>query len=174
MQRRFCRQRCCAHAKRVQPKQTEERLMPSPKTHPRSPTRLSRRHVVGAGTASMAAILLSGRAPLYAQTPVKKLDFANILGAPDVGGVAMEHFAKEVTARAKGELEVVFHGGTLLTKEMEIMNAVKSSNVATGSPAGHAARGSAARQALLPPCSRRWACCWCLISSRTTPRPTPS
>ena len=113
--------------------------MSSPKTHPRSTMRISRRRLVGAGSAGMAAILLSGRPPVYAQTPVKKFDFANILGAPDVGGVAMELFAKEVTARAKGEIEVVFHGGTLLTKEMEIMNAVKSSNVAIGSPAGAAA-----------------------------------
>jgi len=113
--------------------------MLSPKTQPRSTRRMSRRRVLGVGSASMAAILLSGRPPVYAQTQVKKFDFANILGAPDVGGVAMEFFAKEVTARAKGEIEVVFHGGTLLTKEMEIMNAVKSSNVAIGSPAGAAA-----------------------------------
>src|SRR5262252_1864792 len=113
--------------------------MPSPKTQPRSTRRMSRRRVLGVGSASMAAILLSGRPPLYAQTQVKKFDFANILGAPDVGGVAMEFFAKELNARAKGEIEVVFHGGTLLTKEMEIMNAVKSGNVAIGSPAGAAA-----------------------------------
>ena len=51
----------------------------------------------------------------------------------------MELFAKEITARGKGEVEVRFHGGTLLAKEMEIMNAVKAGNVAIGSPAGAAA-----------------------------------
>ena len=51
----------------------------------------------------------------------------------------MELFAKEVTARSKGELDVRFHGGTLLSKELEIMNAVKVGNVAIGSPAGAAA-----------------------------------
>ena len=102
-------------------------------------TTVSRRRMVAGGSASMAAILLAGRAPVYAQAQPRKLDFANILGAPDVGGIAMEFFAKEITARSKGEIELVFHGGTLLTKEMEIMNAVKSGNVAIGSPAGAAA-----------------------------------
>src|SRR5689334_25316995 len=87
----------------------------------------------------MASILLTGRAPLYAQTQPKKLDFANILGSPDVGGIGMELFAKEATARSNGELDVRFHGGTLLAKELEVMNAVKSGNIAIGSPAGAAA-----------------------------------
>src|SRR5262245_16929756 len=116
----------------------EERTMAAPRTGS-SFTTVSRRRLVAAGSASMAAILLAGRAPAYAQAQPKKLDFANILGAPDVGGIAMEFFAKEVTARSKGEIELVFHGGTLLTKEMEIMNAVKSRNVAIGSTAGAAA-----------------------------------
>jgi tripartite ATP-independent transporter DctP family solute receptor len=95
--------------------------------------------MVGAAAGSMASILLAGRAPVFAQAQSKKLDFANILGAPDVGGVAMDFFAREVNARSKGEVEIRFHGGTLLTKEIEIMNAVKSGNVAIGSPAGAAA-----------------------------------
>jgi TRAP-type transport system periplasmic protein len=99
----------------------------------------SRRRIVAAGSAGMASILLTGRAPLYAQTQPKKLDFANILGSPDVGGIGMELFAKEATARSNGELDVRFHGGTLLAKELEVMNAVKSGNIAIGSPAGAAA-----------------------------------
>jgi tripartite ATP-independent transporter DctP family solute receptor len=47
--------------------------------------------------------------------------------------------AQEITKRSKGELEVEFYGGTLLSKELEIMNAVKSGNVAMGDPAGAAA-----------------------------------
>jgi TRAP-type transport system periplasmic protein len=101
-------------------------------------TAVSRRGLLQAG-AGMAGILAAGRAPLYAQTPAKKLDFANIIPPPDVGAIGMELFAKEVTARSKGELDVRFHGGTLLAKELEIMNAVKAGNVAIGSPAGAAA-----------------------------------
>jgi TRAP-type transport system periplasmic protein len=108
------------------------------KTYSCPTTIVNRRRIVGTGSLT-AAMLLTGRVPAFAQIQPKKLDFANILGGPDVGGIAMEFFAKEVTARAKGEVEVVFHGGTLLNKELEIMNAVKSGNVAIGSPAGAAA-----------------------------------
>ena len=101
-------------------------------------TAVTRRSLMQAG-AGIAGILATGRAPAFAQAQPKKLDFANILGAPDVGGIAMELFAKEITARGRGEVEVRFHGGTLLAKEMEIMNAVKAGNVAIGSPAGAAA-----------------------------------
>jgi len=113
--------------------------MTTPKTSPRLPTKLSRRNIVAAGSAGMAAILWTGRAPVYAQAQAKKLDFANILGPPDVGAIGMELFAKEVTARSKGEIDVHFHGGTLIAKELEIMNAVKVGNVAIGSPEGAAA-----------------------------------
>src|SRR5258708_9482282 len=47
--------------------------------------------------------------------------------------------AKEITERSKGELQMEFHGGTLLTKELEIINAVKSGNIAMGDPGGAAA-----------------------------------
>jgi len=47
--------------------------------------------------------------------------------------------AKEVTERSKGELAMEFHGGTLLTKELEIINAVKAGNIAMGDPGGAAA-----------------------------------
>ncbi len=123
-------------------------------TSPKSSTPLignvSRRRIL-TGTAGMAAILASGRAPLFAQATPKKLDFANILGAPDVGGIAMELFAKTITERSKGEIEVKFHGGTLLAKEMEVMNAVKTGNVAIGSPAGAAATVFPEMGALLVP-----------------------
>jgi tripartite ATP-independent transporter DctP family solute receptor len=44
-----------------------------------------------------------------------------------------------VTERSKGELQMEFHGGTLLTKELEIINAVKAGNIAMGDPGGAAA-----------------------------------
>jgi TRAP-type transport system periplasmic protein len=99
---------------------------------------VTRRGLLQAG-AGIASILATGRAPAFAQATPKKLAFANILGPPDVGAIGMELFAKEATARSKGELEVTFHGGTLLAKELEIMNGVKAGNVAIGSPAGAAA-----------------------------------
>jgi tripartite ATP-independent transporter DctP family solute receptor len=102
------------------------------------PSLITRRRLL-AGTGGLAAILASGRAPAFAQTTPKKMDAALILGPPDVGGVAMEFFAKTLTERSKGELDVRFHGGTLLAKELEIMNAVRSGNVAIGSPSGAAA-----------------------------------
>ncbi len=112
---------------------------------------MSRRRILTAGSAGMAAILASGRAPVYAQATAKKMDAALILGAPDVGGIAMEQFAKTVTERSKGEIDMRFHGGTLLAKEMEIMNAVKSGNVAVGSPSGAAATVFPEMGALLVP-----------------------
>ena len=112
---------------------------------------LSRRRILTSGSVGMAAILASGRAPAYAQATPKRMDFANILGAPDVGGIAMEFFAKAMSERSKGELDVRFHGGTLLAKEMEIMNAVKAGNVAIGSPAGAAATVFPEMGALLVP-----------------------
>ncbi len=41
--------------------------------------------------------------------------------------------------RSNGELDMQFFGSTLLSKELEVMNAVKSGNIAMGSPAGAAA-----------------------------------
>ena len=41
--------------------------------------------------------------------------------------------------RSNGELDMQFFGGTLLNKELEIMNAVKSGNIAIGNPGGAAA-----------------------------------
>ena len=100
--------------------------------------RVSRRTLLRAG-GGMAAILASGRAPAFAQTQPKKLVFAHINAAPESAAVAFEWMAKEVNARSKGSLDVQFFGGTLLPKELEIMNSVKSGNIAIGNPAGAAA-----------------------------------
>ena len=113
--------------------------------------KVSRRQALVAGSAGMAGILASGRAPLFAQAAPKKLVFANILGAPDVGGVGFEWMAKEFNERAKGSISMEFHGGTLIAKELEIMNAVKSGNIAMGSPAGAAATVFPEMGALLVP-----------------------
>ena len=101
-------------------------------------TAVSRRGLLQAG-AGLAGILATGRAPAFAQTAPKKVVFAHILGPPDAGGVGFDWMAKELNARGKGALDMQFFGGTLIPKELEIMNAVKSGNIAIGSPAGAAA-----------------------------------
>src|SRR5436305_1675072 len=79
------------------------------------------------------------KAPAFAQAQPKKLVFAHVTAEPESSAVAFAAMAKEVTERSKGELQMEFHGGTLLTKELEIINAVKSGNIAMGDPGGAAA-----------------------------------
>jgi tripartite ATP-independent transporter DctP family solute receptor len=68
----------------------------------------------------------------------KKLDIAYLLSPPESGAVGLKFMAEEVTKRSNGSINMVFHGGTLLNKELEIMDAVRSGNVAIGSPIGAA------------------------------------
>ncbi|MBV8827209.1 MAG: TRAP transporter substrate-binding protein DctP, partial [Hyphomicrobiales bacterium] len=100
---------------------------------------LTRRRFVGATGAGLAGILAAGRAPAFAQTAAKKLVYAHIVPAPESAAIALAWMAEEVTKRSKGALDMQFHGGTLLSKELEIMNAVKAGNIAAGGPAGAAA-----------------------------------
>jgi tripartite ATP-independent transporter DctP family solute receptor len=88
----------------------------------------------------LSLLVAGGGTPAFAQAKAaaKKLDFAYILAVPESGAVAFKWFAEEATRRSNGTLNVVFHGGTLLNKELEIMDAVKSGNVAIGSPSGAA------------------------------------
>jgi tripartite ATP-independent transporter DctP family solute receptor len=96
-----------------------------------------RRFIAGAGAAGMLA---ATRAPAFAQsTAPKKLVYAHIVPEPESAAVAFAWMAQELGKRSKGALEMEFAGGTLLTKELEIMNAVKAGNVAVGDPAGAAA-----------------------------------
>ena len=89
--------------------------------------------------AGLAGILATGKAPAFAQAAPKKLIIAHIVPPPESGAVALEWFAKAVTERSKGELNVEFHGGTLMTKEIDILNGVKSGNIFMGTPSGAAA-----------------------------------
>ena len=100
---------------------------------------INRRLFLAGMGAGMAGILAGRSAPAFAQTSAKKLVFAHINAPPDSGATAFDWMAKEVNARSKGALDMQFFGGTLLTKELEIMNAVKSGNIAIGDPAGAAA-----------------------------------
>ena len=88
----------------------------------------------------IAVIVATGGGPVPGQpkaTP-RKLDLAHILPPPESGAIGYKYFADEVTKRSNGSLNVVFHGGTLLSKELEIMDAVKSGNIALGTPVGAA------------------------------------
>jgi tripartite ATP-independent transporter DctP family solute receptor len=105
---------------------------------PRIATALSRRRFI-ARTGALAGMIAAGRAPAFAQTAAKKLVFAHIVAAPESAAVWFGWMAEELTKRSKGALDVQFHGGTLLSKELEIMNAVKSGNIAIGNPGGAAA-----------------------------------
>ena len=97
----------------------------------------TRRRILQA--AGAAGILSLAKAPAFAQATPKKLIFAHVTPEPESSAVAFAAMAKEVTERSKGELAMEFHGGTLLTKELEIINAVKAGNIAMGDPGGAAA-----------------------------------
>jgi TRAP-type transport system periplasmic protein len=104
---------------------------------PETPGPSRRRFIAGAG---LAGILAAGRAPAFAQGAAPtKLVYAHIVPPPESAAVAFDWMAKEIGKRSKGALEMEFYGGTLLTKELEIMNAVKAGNIAIGDPAGAAA-----------------------------------
>jgi len=106
---------------------------------PRNNATLTRRRFVAGTGAGIAGILAAGRAPAFAQTAAKKLVYAHIVPPPESAAIHLAWMAEEVTKRSKGALEMQFHGGTLLSKELEIMNAVKAGNIAAGGPAGAAA-----------------------------------
>ena len=99
---------------------------------------LNRRTLLQA-SAAISGILATGRAPATAQTQSKKLVFAHINAVPESAAVAFDWMAKELTARSNGAIEMQFFGKTLIPQELEIMNAVKSGNIAIGDPAGAAA-----------------------------------
>src|SRR5437764_5017572 len=108
-----------------------------PMTRSNARNAATRRRVLQA--AGAAGIIALSKAPAFAQATPKKLVFAHVTAEPESSAVAFAAMAKEVTERSKGELVMEFHGGTLLTKELEIMNAVKSGNIAMGDPGGAAA-----------------------------------
>ena len=100
----------------------------------------SRRQFLAATSLTgLAGIIATGKAPAFAQTQAKKLVFAHIVAEPETGAVGFKWMCEEITKRSNGALVAEFHGGTLLSKELEIINAVKAGNIAMGDPAGAAA-----------------------------------
>ncbi len=101
--------------------------------------KISSRRTLLQAAGGLAGILASGRAPVFAQAVPKKMQIAAVNPVPESGAIALDWFAKALTDRTKGELDVSYHGGTLLTKEIDIMNAVKAGNIAMGNPGGASA-----------------------------------
>ena len=98
----------------------------------------TRRRLLSGAASGLAGFLALGRAPALSQTSPKKLVMAHIVAPPESSAVAFAEMAEAVNKRAEG-LEIEFHAGTLLTKELEVINAVKSGNIAIGDPGGAAA-----------------------------------
>ena len=99
----------------------------------------TRRRLLGGAASGLAGILALGRAPAFSQTAPKKLVMAHIVAAPESSAVAFAEMADAVNKQAGSGLDIEFHAGTLLTKELEVINAVKSGNIAIGDPGGAAA-----------------------------------
>src|SRR6478735_5944429 len=97
---------------------------------------LRRRTLVKGG---LATILATGLAPTIAKAAPTKLVMAHLNALPESAAVAFDWQAAEVRKRSNGELDMQFFGSTLISKELEIMNAVKSGNIQMGDPAGAAA-----------------------------------
>jgi TRAP-type C4-dicarboxylate transport system substrate-binding protein len=88
----------------------------------------------------LVGILALGRAPAFAQSSgPKKMILAHTAAPPENAAIAFEWFTKELTARSNGAWQVEFAGNTIMSKEIEIVNAVKTGNIAMGTPVGAAA-----------------------------------
>lgn len=99
----------------------------------------SRRRLLRGAVGGFAGAFALSRAPAFAQTAPKKLVFAHIVAPPESSAVAFVEMAEAVNKQANSGLEIEFHGGTLLTKELEVINAIKAGNIAIGDPGGAAA-----------------------------------
>src|SRR5438270_10088160 len=99
----------------------------------------TRRRLLGGSASGLAGVLALGRAPAFSQTAPKKLVMAHIVAPPESSAVAFAEMADAVNKQPSSGLEIEFHAGTLLTKELEVINAVKSGNIAIGDPGGAAA-----------------------------------
>ena len=72
--------------------------------------------------ALIAAVAVAGSvtpAGSQAKPAAKKLDLAYLLSPPESGAVGLKFLAEEVTKRSNGSINMVFHGGSLLNKELE-------------------------------------------------------
>ena len=89
---------------------------------------------------SLAFVLVVGSwnpAAAQSKPAAKILDLAYVNNS-DLTHKAYEWMSKEIAQRSNGTLQIRYHPGTLLTKEAEIVDAVKSGNIAMGTPVGAA------------------------------------
>lgn len=94
--------------------------------------RPSRRSILIGGAS--AAVGLA--APAIGQTAAKRVVMASVAPPYEASSVAFAWMAKEINEKSRGAIDVQFHPGTLLTKEIEIINAVKTGSIAAGTPSG--------------------------------------
>lgn len=94
------------------------------------------RRAILAGGAGLAAVIA---APPIARAQAKKIVMASVAPPQEASSTAFTWMAKELTERTQGALDVQFHPGTLLTKEIEIINAVKTGSIQAGTPSGASA-----------------------------------
>ena len=103
--------------------------------HESKTARLNRRTILMGGAALAAGLA----APAIAQTSAKRVVMASVAPPHEASSVAFTWMAKEINEKSKGALDFQFHPGTLLTKEIEIINAVKTGSIAAGTPSGASA-----------------------------------
>jgi tripartite ATP-independent transporter DctP family solute receptor len=106
---------------------------------PTAPFAATRRRFLQRAASGLAGVCALGRAPVFAQSAPKKLVMAHNVAPPESSAIAFAELAEAINKNTASGIEIEFHGGTLLTKELEIINAVKSGNVAIGDPGGAAA-----------------------------------
>ncbi len=92
------------------------------------------------GAGGLAGILALGAPPAFGQAKgPKKMILAHTAAPPENAAVAFDWYARELTARSNGAWQVEFAGNTIMSKEIEIINGVKTGNIAMGTPVGAAA-----------------------------------
>lgn len=94
--------------------------------------RPSRRSILIGGASAAAGLA----APAIGQTAAKRVVMASVAPPYEASSVAFAWMAKEINEKSRGAIDVQFHPGTLLTKEIEIINAVKTGSIAAGTPSG--------------------------------------
>jgi TRAP-type transport system periplasmic protein len=87
---------------------------------------------------TMALVVSSGIGSSSAQQPAAKVLDLAFVNNTDSTHRAYEWMVKEINQRSNGTLQIRYHPGTLITKEGEIIDAVKSGNIAMGTPVGAA------------------------------------
>jgi tripartite ATP-independent transporter DctP family solute receptor len=87
----------------------------------------------------MAGVVAAGLAPAVARAEPRKLALVHMNAPPEPAAVAFSWQADEVRKRSDGELDLHFFGSTLLDRDIEIMDAVRSGAIAIGNPGNAAA-----------------------------------